>query len=70
MRDGTVKLQQGSDAVCMNADLPYIVTKKTTVILRMESALDPLVDGMPIYHSEGYRCGIASNHSDVIVGSF
>ena len=37
----------------------------TAYLCRMY-ALDPLKDGVVICHSEGYKCGIASNHGDVM----
>ena len=44
----------------------YQEAVELTAMLCKEYKLDPLADGVVICHSEGYKRGIASNHSDVM----
>lgn len=53
-----------SDTTYFNA--VYLEAVELTAYLCKQYSLDPLSDGVVICHSEGYRRGIASNHSDVM----
>ena len=44
----------------------YREAVELTAYLCGQYALDPLADGVVICHQEGYRRGVASNHSDVL----
>lgn len=44
----------------------YQEAVELTAMLCKEYKLDPMADGVVICHSEGYKIGIASNHSDVM----
>lgn len=44
----------------------YQEAVELTAMLCKEYSLDPMKDGVVICHSEGYKRGIASNHSDVM----
>ena len=44
----------------------YQEAVELTAMLCKEYKLDPMADGVVICHSEGYKRGIASNHSDVM----
>lgn len=44
----------------------YQEAVELTAYLCKEYSLDPMADGVVICHSEGYKKGIASNHSDVM----
>ena len=44
----------------------YKEAVELTAMLCKEYKLDPMADGVVICHSEGYKRGIASNHSDVM----
>ena len=44
----------------------YRAAVELTAYLCKMNGWDPLADGTVICHAEGYRCGVASNHGDVL----